>query len=355
MYAPTREELRLLLDIIAGLHHCDSSRHIRQQMAPALLTLLRADYLASYVRDDATGRFEDCVALNIESDRLTLYQEYFQYHDPITPLLQQRCQATPVSAVITQRELEKTEFFNDFLIHGGLHHGIDLHLYDGSQHMGDLRIWRARQQPQFGAREVTLLEMLKPHLAKALVHLAALQRERANSDNWQALWSCHPDPCFIRDCNSTELHRNRSASLLLEQIGEPQRATLADFLQQAGKNTANGLLWVGYLATTVRIGSAAPAQAGTLIQLVPEHRLAPALCDLGQIFGLTQREAEVCSLVLQGYSDKEISRRLSISFPTVRTHLSHTFSKAGVTSRAELMHQTSVRQRLYKGYVAVNC
>lgn len=344
MYAPTREELHLLLDIIASLHHGDSSRHIRQEIAHAILQLLRADYLASYVRDNASGRFEDCVALNIEPDRLALYEEYFQYHDPITPLLQNRRQATPVSAVIAQRELEKTEFFNDFLIRGGLHHGIDLHLRDGDQHIGDLRIWRARQQPQFGQREVTLLEMLKPHLANALAQLAALQRERSNSDNWQALWASHPDPCFILDCNGTELQRNRSASVLLEQIGEAQRATLAGFLQEAGKNTAGGQLWGGYLATTVRIQCAAPAQASTLIQLVPQHTPLPAVCDLGQYFGLTQREAQVCSLVLQGLSDKEISRQLSISFPTVRTHLNHTFSKAGVTSRAELIHRVSSRQ-----------
>ncbi|NMM37390.1 MAG: helix-turn-helix transcriptional regulator [Glaciimonas sp.] len=341
MYAPTREELHLLLEIIASLHHGDSSQRIRQEMAHAILQLLRADYLASYVKNTATGRFEDCVALNMEPDRLALYEEYFQYHDPITPLLQQQRQTTLVSAVITQRELEKTEFFNDFLIRGGLHHGIDLHLHDGDLHIGDLRIWRARQQPQFGQREVMLLEMLKPHLIDALAQLAALQRERSNSDNWQALWASYPDPCFILDGNGTELQRNRSANVLLEQIGEPERATLPGFLQEAEKNTLGGQLWGDYLAITTRIQYAKQTQAGTLIQLVPQHRHLPAAHDLCQCFGLTQREAQVCSLVLHGYSDKEISRQLSISFPTVRTHLSHTFSKVGATSRAGLIHRVS--------------
>ena len=345
MYAPTREELRLLLDIVASLHHGDSSRRIRQDIAQALLQLLRADYLASYVRNTASGRFEDCVAVNIAPDRLALYEAYFQHHDPITPLLQQRRQATPVAAVIAQRELEKTEFFNDFLIRGGLHHGIDLPLHDGGRHIGDLRIWRARQQPPFGQREVTLLEMLKPHLANALAQLATLQRERSNSDNWQALWASHPDPCFIFDRDGAELQRNRSASVLLAQIGEPKRATLAGFLRQTVEDAAHGQLWEGYLATTVRTQCAAQAQAGTLIQLVQQHRPLPAAHDLCQCFGLTQREAQVCSLVLQGYSDKEIARQLSIGFPTVRTHLGHTFSKAGVVSRAELIHQVSLRQR----------
>lgn len=346
MYAPTCEELHLLLEIITSLHHGDSSRRIRQEMAQAILRLLRADYLASYVRNNASGRFEDCVALNIEPDRLALYEEYFQYHDPITPLLQQRRQATLVSAVIAQSELEKTEFFNDFLIRGGLHHGIDLHLYDGDQHIGDLRIWRAQQQPEFGPREVTLLELLKPHLAHALAQLTALQRERNNSDNWQALWASHPDPCFMLDSEGTVLQHNRSASALMEQTEQSQLAALTGFLQEAGKNTVDvsERFWVGYRATTVRIQCAEQAQAGALIQLVPLHRQLPAVCDSIQCFGLTQREAQVCLLILEGYSDKEISRKLSISFPTVRTHLSHIFSKAGATSRTELIHQIRLRQ-----------
>lgn len=341
MYAPTRKELHLLLEIIASLHHGDSSRRVRQEMAQAILQLLRADYLASYVKNTTTGCFEDCVALNIEPDRLALYEEYYQYHDPVTPLLQQRRQTTLVSTVIAQRELEKTEFFNDFLIQGGLHHGIDLHLHDGNQHIGDLRIWRARQQPQFGPREVMLLDMLKPHLANALAQLSTLQRERSNSDNWELLWASYPDPCFILDCDGKELKRNRSASVLLKQLGEPQRATLTGFLQDAEKNIAVGQFWSGYLATATPIQCVKQIQASTLIQLVPQHRPLPAEHDLCQSFGLTQREAQVCALILRGSSDKEISRQLSISFPTVRTHLSHIFSKVGTTSRAGLIHRVS--------------
>lgn len=48
---------------------------------------------------------------------------------------------------------------------------------------------------------------------------------------------------------------------------------------------------------------------------------------------LSRREREVLDLLAQGYSDREIAARLSISFDTERTHLAHIFDKLQVRSR----------------------
>ncbi len=50
---------------------------------------------------------------------------------------------------------------------------------------------------------------------------------------------------------------------------------------------------------------------------------------------LTQREQDVMHTLMQGYSNKEIARRLVISERTVQTHLSNIFSKMNVSSRTE--------------------
>jgi two-component system, NarL family, response regulator LiaR len=50
---------------------------------------------------------------------------------------------------------------------------------------------------------------------------------------------------------------------------------------------------------------------------------------------LTRREKDVVRTLLEGYSNKEIARRLFISERTVQTHLSNIFTKMGVTSRTE--------------------
>jgi two-component system, NarL family, nitrate/nitrite response regulator NarL len=53
-------------------------------------------------------------------------------------------------------------------------------------------------------------------------------------------------------------------------------------------------------------------------------------------FGLTSRELQIVQAVVAGYSNKEISRRLSISQNTTKHHLSSIFDKLGVSNRLEL-------------------
>jgi two-component system nitrate/nitrite response regulator NarL len=55
-----------------------------------------------------------------------------------------------------------------------------------------------------------------------------------------------------------------------------------------------------------------------------------------QRFGLTRREQEILRAVIDGDTNKEIARRLSISENTVKRHMMHIFNKVGASSRVEL-------------------
>ena len=50
---------------------------------------------------------------------------------------------------------------------------------------------------------------------------------------------------------------------------------------------------------------------------------------------LSKREKEVFELLVQGLSDKEITEKLFISLPTVRTHTRHIYEKFHINSRME--------------------
>ena len=55
-----------------------------------------------------------------------------------------------------------------------------------------------------------------------------------------------------------------------------------------------------------------------------------------QQFGLTQREAEIIPLILDGKSNQEIANELHISLSTVKRHIYHIFQKFNVSNRFEL-------------------
>ncbi|HPD93595.1 MAG: helix-turn-helix transcriptional regulator [Rhodobacter sp.] len=55
------------------------------------------------------------------------------------------------------------------------------------------------------------------------------------------------------------------------------------------------------------------------------------------LWGLTQREAEVADMLVTGLSDDNICARLCISKPTLRTHVGSVFRKTGAQRRGQLV------------------
>ena len=115
-----------------------------------------------------TQAYEDGIFVNMDPNNIQQYHAYYQFNDPITRPLALRKHATLVTSVMPQKQLENTEFFNDFLKKDKLHFGINLHLYDNNQNIGDLRIWRKKDKGNFCEKSCLLLDALKPHLINAI-------------------------------------------------------------------------------------------------------------------------------------------------------------------------------------------
>lgn len=340
MYRLRQKEAELLLSIIERLNQGDDIAGMRRAIGEDLLRLMQADYLASFVWNDVHQRFEEAVAFNMSPDNLARYETYYQFRDPITPLLQRHRKATLVTAVMPQDELMRTEFYNDFLQRDGLHTGINVYAYDGDRNIGDLRIWRGRHHLEMGLREVRLLEMLRPHFTNALRNIRSLHQERSLAQGWQELWEEHPNPCFVFDANRNEVHRNSAARVLFVGLSGAARTDLFRFLAAAQTGSDPEANWAGFRYTIARSpGEDRPAIAGlTLIQLVAAERSTVDRGWLQRTFQLTKREAEVCLLAVKGLTDQQIAHTLDISFWTVRTHLDHVFRKCSASGRAELIH-----------------
>lgn len=165
----TEEESNLIFSIMHDLSGEFDHSEVRQRVGQKLLDLLKADHFASYVWDDSSQTFVSCVQLNMTDDNLRRYESYFQFHDPITPTLQSRRKATPVSEVMRHDRLVRTEFFNDFLKQDGLCYGLNFFAYDRGDNIGDLRIWRGANREDFTPRDAQIVDAIGPSLVNALI------------------------------------------------------------------------------------------------------------------------------------------------------------------------------------------
>ncbi len=53
-------------------------------------------------------------------------------------------------------------------------------------------------------------------------------------------------------------------------------------------------------------------------------------------FGLTARERDVVTMVVSGWSNREIAAKCTVSEETIKHHLTHIFEKVGASNRLKL-------------------
>lgn len=302
------------------------------------MRLLKADFLASYIWNPELQIFEQGVSLNMDPKNLACYDDYFQYRDPITPALQKRRRATLVCQVMPQEELERTEFFNDFLARDGLHHGINLYAYDGNLNIGDLRVWRGKRRPDFDERDIQLLDLVTPHFRNALrnakVHLAMRERTAPVHNYWEH----SPTACFVFDSERALIYQNQASVELEKELSGRQFSQLMTNVLRASRRNLPQDSWGPFYLSVFRPDCNRGEKPRIVVHV--QRAAAPKLDSrwLRSQFGLSRRESEIAMLLTKGLTDNEVAGMLSITFNTVRAHLKSIFYKMEVTNRTELIH-----------------
>jgi len=99
---------------------------------------------------------------------------------------------------------------------------------------------------------------------------------------------------------------------------------VAGDLTQALRAVLGGDYWIG----GERVANLVKALQGLMAQAaaVPDRKT----------YGLTPRELEVVTCIVEGCSNRDIAKQFNISEETVKRHLSNVFDKTGVSTRLEL-------------------
>ena len=128
---------------------------------------------------------------------------------------------------------------------------------------------------------------------------------------------------YIDDTSVLEALRAGARSYLTK---DADRKDIAHALRAA----SDGLAVFDPRVHAALMNAAASPSAGTTNQ--PNADASAEAGDLPD--GLTQREAEILTLIAQGLTNPEIAARLFLSSHTIKTHINRIFSKTGSRDRA---------------------
>ena len=162
------KQATLLGQIMQTLAEPHEEKEIREIMGDLVMQLLGAQFYASFVWQPLEQTFSQPTQINMDPMNLRAYESYYQFHDPITPLMQRYQVAVRATDVLPHEALKKTEFFNDFLNKDGLYWGVNLYAWHQGRNLGDMRIWRDRRRENFTQDEMRLLDILQPAFVTAL-------------------------------------------------------------------------------------------------------------------------------------------------------------------------------------------
>lgn len=231
--------------------------------------------------------------------------------------------------------------------------------------MGNTGFHRRNLQKPFAQEEVQFIEMLNPHIARAL----------QQSQNVHLL-----------EDEVSQLGQHGCGIILLDDDGSVQYANDAasDILRNGGLTVQNHRLLTDDRLDSIRLHRAIAAIVGSrrqepeigedmlisrsnhplplVVSVTPNHRKQPydqagtisairvvvTVRDsqrrpelrkriLRNIYGFTPRELEISELLATGLGLRSISEQLAMAYETARTHTRSMMHKAGVRGRSQLM------------------
>lgn len=297
------------------------------------------------------------------------YHAYWRYQDAWlnsgSALIRADNTVVDVRAVLSERELRATAFYNEFLAPAGIGTALGINVFSRRGTMATIACMAPAPAAERLAERAPLARALLPHLRRALrLHrrlqdvpavaadlLAALDRSGV------AALVCDRRACIV--AASTAAERILAAGDGLASVAGrlcalrgSDQARLTRAVAAAGEGAARPAAGGGVLRVARPSGAldyvlelsalsrpGAAAAGGTALVLIadPARPAQPGEVRLQAAFGLSVAQARVAAGLLAGEDLAGIAARLGVRETTVRTHLRALHRKLEVASRAELI------------------
>ena len=165
--------------------------------------------------------------------------------------------------------------------------------------------------------DILLLDLNMPGLSG----LAALQKLQAASSRTRVIL-----------LTASDNHQEFVQALKLGSCGIVLKQVATELLIDSIRRVHAGEIWLDSDTTAAVVRRFVANEVAQPSSQMP----LPAVPREGERSLLSRREAEIVSLVAQGFKNKELAEKMLITEQTVKNHLHNIFDKLGVSDRLEL-------------------
>jgi DNA-binding CsgD family transcriptional regulator len=302
---------------------------------------------------------------------LGTWRSFSDYYASINPIMA-RCEAKlspdelwKSDMVITDAELGKTEFYNDFFKPNRMHYTMGLRLVLESGPSASFSCQRPKDDGPFSEAAEVVATTLKPHLQRALelhhrmgaMETATMGLEAALDAHEHAVFGVGTDgrvmllnrraEAVVREGDCLRLSNGRLTAvssrdnrklqkLLSDAVGigfGPEQAS-AMLLERTSDKAALRMTATRFVST---INGGSRGLAALVFVSDPASVPQSRGTLMRALYGLTPAEARVSDLLLQGLDTAEVADQLGLTLGTVQLQTKRVMSKTGTRRQAELL------------------
>jgi DNA-binding CsgD family transcriptional regulator/PAS domain-containing protein len=363
-----------LLVLIGEIYDAASDERLWPVFLEHFADAVNGTFTSIIHHDLGSRRAQLMITARPDSEALRRYKEYYCTFDPYRAASLARYRQPGPDAVyiaeelIDPRQLHQTEFYNDFSLRHDLVHHFGCRIAMGANWVSNISSHRPRDREPFGHVEVSLLQLLWPHLQRAIqFHRKFAELQSQHLASLEALDHLTVGVVLLdQACRIVAM--NREAQRVLDQkdglaagkdgltAARPHenrelRVVIAGATKtgSAGGLGDGGILGIprpsgkrSFVLLVAPVGRQAFAlgiKAPSVIVFVtdPERKPEEISTALARIYELTNAESRVATLLMQGETLTHAAEHLGISHNTARTHLQRIYEKTGTSHQGDLI------------------
>jgi len=270
------------------------------------------------------------------------------------------------SEVVSAAALTRSRYYNEWARPQGVIDAVAIGLERNSNLVSTLSFGRHQNIGPIGPGEIATLRLLAPHLRRAIAICQLLELKSVTAANTSAVLETLSTPIFVVDRFMSLLHANPAGEAMLTRrdgvrhyrgrlVVDADGIAIDDAVAQMGHDetafgrrggtgfpvrSASGDQKVIHVLPLQRRqqGSDLFRRATAALFITDQDRDIPVpRAAFAALYGLTPAEVRIAELIVNGISQREISRQLGLRPSTVKTHLLHVFEKTGVQRQVDLV------------------
>lgn len=331
-----------LLRFAAALCGSSDLAELEHKLVTGIGKLFYTPMRTFYILDPVTGRPGRVTPVNISETMLARYERLPQGRqtDPVLARALASGSAAYNRSFMSADEWLESPVYTSIVSLHDMRHVIEVPVTCRETLVGTINLGTSDPDRGYSDAEVRWADALGRLVGVAVEGIRVREDLEQELERARAALELTGSAVVVSDPTALELRLNPAARQLLTQLEDGEKCVYGLIAQPpeapAGFSRRVDVELVdGGRGRLHAYSSRLPRQGGALVTVIELDREHP-VGRVGPLIGLTPREREVASLVVEGLADREIAARLYLSRHTVSQYVKRIYRKLGVDSRVSL-------------------